>query len=1036
MNSFDEFVNPYPGLRPFREEDAGFFFGRNREFRSLLDKLSFHRFVAVVGSSGCGKSSLVRAALLPALRAGYDSDFHGGWRIAVFTPGENPFNRLARVLAETLAGDIGGFESVVEGIEADLRNGEEGLKRLFSRANLEKGTKIFILADQFEELFTVAAKSKNIARSDVREFVQFLIEAKDFDSPQVFVMITMRSENLGMCSRYGELAQVINDGLFLVPVMGRENLREVVELPVDCNIEYSLVNRLLNSLVGSQDDLPLLQHALMRIWDARLTRDRESDLSLCDLDQVGNVGETIANQVEKEILPCFVEDEVESLFELLLSIVEVGSDGQMNRQPKRFGDLLAVSGVERDRAEKLLEPFRKDGKSFVLPPISESDRLRDSDMIDISHESFIRSWPTLKMRAEKRRQEREVAEWYNQAALRWENDGRPDEGLSRNLNQLQRALDSSQVLGNNYNDQAIAFVHASLERIRSEADRRTREIEARRRNKIILWSSIFLLAICGLVSILLIRIDAARSQAAASKALAEAAESQAEKANALAETERARAEVALAQAARERTEKLAAEATAKAESIARELTEAKNRIAENEAAKRNEDNANRLEAEKLQQERIEAEKQLELARSENEAIGAEMREKLAALARSAAVVNYKAQVSSRDSRIVERRMQFYSDRVSYLGEGILTQNELLEQLRAEAAIWEKREFSFVIPIADEDAVNTEKGYRFDSYLFYEYRRKNFGSRSKVWAGFVKESVEFEVESGVQPKLISITREAVGRDVIEGLVQDEINRRNLDLVSLENQTVLGNLYFWLHCCLSDLSAIRSPVSTGLNHSSDKIEASGVIVESGDSGVPVSLEVKFSPVENDYSWSTSKFGESRVEVDDDTFPWLLDQNALLSMGFTEAARMLTPETWEAEGDMDFMGEEEMRGLAENALQLYLIAGNPEPDTEVKQIDFFDENRNVTSYYGSEDVSYSTIEEGFEDYARKYPERNFSIISSPRVEDLVPGSNGFTATVTAGFDVTRYPGASPVEIEVTATFEFSEGSFPEIIAIGSGQ
>jgi energy-coupling factor transporter ATP-binding protein EcfA2 len=264
-------LNPYPGLRPFRESEAHLFFGRSDQIDELLAELERSRFVAVLGASGSGKSSLVKAGLLPALHGGFSLAVGSHWRIATFRPGGNPIHNLARALATP---DVLGTEDAdpvvaTAEVEATLRRSGLGLADVARHDPRLRHGRLLVVVDQFEELFRFRATHER-GQGDASAFVQLLIEATRDTDARVGVILTMRSDFLGDCSQFRDLPETINKGLYLVPRLTRSQLREAITAPAAVGggaITPRLVQRMLNDAGADPDVLPVMQHALMRTWD-------------------------------------------------------------------------------------------------------------------------------------------------------------------------------------------------------------------------------------------------------------------------------------------------------------------------------------------------------------------------------------------------------------------------------------------------------------------------------------------------------------------------------------------------------------------------------------------------------------------------------------------------------------------------------------------------------------------------------------------------------------------------------------------------
>jgi energy-coupling factor transporter ATP-binding protein EcfA2 len=299
MNS-EQFLNPYPGLRPFKFEESYLFFGREGQSEDLLRRLERSHFVAVVGTSGSGKSSLVRAGLLPLVCSGFMPNTGANWRIAIFRPGNTPIHNLATALIQPEESEAGlpakktsrSNEELNIGItETILRRSAVGLLD-YANSALAPNENLLVVVDQFEELFRFKKESAHEKNEDeAAVFVKLLIEATRDKAARVFVVITMRSDFLGDCAQFRDLPEAINDGQYLIPRLSREQMRQVIESPAKVHgaeIAPALVTHLLNAIGDDQDQLPVLQHALVRTWDEWTKRnDQNSGVTYND-NESGN----------------------------------------------------------------------------------------------------------------------------------------------------------------------------------------------------------------------------------------------------------------------------------------------------------------------------------------------------------------------------------------------------------------------------------------------------------------------------------------------------------------------------------------------------------------------------------------------------------------------------------------------------------------------------------------------------------------------------------------------------------------------------
>lgn len=299
--SSDRFLNPYPGLRPFKFEESYLFFGREGQSEDLLRRLERSHFVAVVGTSGSGKSSLVRAGLVPLLSSGFMPKTGTNWRIAIFRPGDTPIHNLATGLAqpeqfearEAPKKNKSKDELNIGITETILRRSAVGLLD-YANSKLAPKENLLVVVDQFEEIFRFKKESTHEKSEDeAAAFVKLFLEATRDKNARVYVIITMRSDFLGDCAQFRDLPEAINDGQYLIPRLSREQMRQVIESPAKVHgaeISPALVTHLLNDIGDDQDQLPVLQHALMRTWDEWAKRDDQNlEISYNDYDSSNNI---------------------------------------------------------------------------------------------------------------------------------------------------------------------------------------------------------------------------------------------------------------------------------------------------------------------------------------------------------------------------------------------------------------------------------------------------------------------------------------------------------------------------------------------------------------------------------------------------------------------------------------------------------------------------------------------------------------------------------------------------------------------------
>lgn len=401
MSEHFTLTNPFPGLRPFEADEEHLFFGRDGQSDELLRRLRRSRFLAVLGTSGSGKSSLVRAGLLPALYGGIMTQAGSAWRVALFRPGHDPIGNLAQSLNDPQVfgdgEDDGDLQRTIT--EATLRRSALGLVEATRQARMPANENLLVVVDQFEEIFRFKRTSKKEGSEDeAAAFVKLLLEAKRQTDVPIYIVITMRSDFLGDCSQFRDLPEAINEGQYLIPRMTRDERREAITGPVAVGggeIAPRLLNRLLNDVGDNPDQLPILQHALMRTWDFWIQRRRDGEpIDLSDYEAVGTMVDALSRHADEAYneLP---DDRSRAIAEKLFkSLTEKGPDNREIRRPTRVREICAVAEASAAEVIFVIERFRQPGRSFLMPPTTT--KLGEDSLIDISHESLIRGWERLR----------------------------------------------------------------------------------------------------------------------------------------------------------------------------------------------------------------------------------------------------------------------------------------------------------------------------------------------------------------------------------------------------------------------------------------------------------------------------------------------------------------------------------------------------------------------------------------------------------------------------------------------------------------
>jgi WD40 repeat protein len=385
---------PYPGLRPFEEDEWAIFFGRERLIHDIVERLTLNRIIAVHGISGCGKSSFVRAGVLPRLalecaREGWQ------WQTATIRPGNSPLWNLAVAVAQLKAGQTPSTEQI-RAVRQLLNRGSDAFELIAEELALADQHQICILIDQFEELFRFA---REIGPDEAELFADVICGFSAKPPKGFHLIITIRSDHLGDCAQFRGLAEeIVNKNQYLLPRLSDDELLRAVREPAALfrgEVKLDLAMRLLRDSEGEIDALPLIQHCLMRMW-----QEVEGGTRTVEQRQYHGLREGLSTHAD-EIVTEIVHDRtltqrrVESAIELLFcALTAIDVNGRHIRWPQTFGHLQRVTGLDAATLNTVLRPFRAKSAGFVTPH-GTSDLTEDDTIVDISHEALIRHWAKL-----------------------------------------------------------------------------------------------------------------------------------------------------------------------------------------------------------------------------------------------------------------------------------------------------------------------------------------------------------------------------------------------------------------------------------------------------------------------------------------------------------------------------------------------------------------------------------------------------------------------------------------------------------------
>jgi WD40 repeat protein/tRNA A-37 threonylcarbamoyl transferase component Bud32 len=425
-----EGICPFKGLASFEPVDADYFFGRERLVAELVARLVGAGFLGIVGPSGSGKSSVIRAGLLPALAGGVLPG-SGGWRRLLLRPGEQPLEELRRVLVS------GAKDPLAEALDT-----------------LPGGARLLLAVDQLEELFTAC-------RSDAERaaFADTLARAAADPDGRAVVVVALRADFYGRFAAYPGLAELLGGNQVLVGPMHASELRRAVELPagrVGLRVEPELSDALVDDVEGEPGALPLLSTALLELWQER----QENVLTLAAYRESGGVHGAVARLAEGTYAR--VPDGRRQLVRAIMLRLVGEAEGEGGAPVRRRAPL----------AELDLE--RNEDVADVLATLADSRLVTVSEgSVEVAHEALLSEWPRLREWIEEDTEGRRLRRHITQAATEWDAAGRDQGELYRGA-RLAAALDWTADHALDVNELEREFVTESREVSEREASRARR----------------------------------------------------------------------------------------------------------------------------------------------------------------------------------------------------------------------------------------------------------------------------------------------------------------------------------------------------------------------------------------------------------------------------------------------------------------------------------------------------------------------------------------------------------------------------------
>jgi DNA-binding SARP family transcriptional activator/energy-coupling factor transporter ATP-binding protein EcfA2 len=474
--SFGLLRNPYKGLRAFTETDAPDFFGREAMVTDLVNRIEAgERFMALVGPSGSGKSSVALAGVIPAVQ-GPDR------LVARMTPGLHPIAQLEAALTR-LSPDRSHPVSLPAGDRL-------GLLRAVLSSLPDERTEMLLVIDQFEELLTGA-----IAADTVTDLLGNIVEAVEDPQGRFTVLVTLRSDFFDQALRRPELAQLLDSGVVNVPPLSAIEMQAAVVRPaqsVGLQIEPELVTELISETSRHPGSLPLLQFVLTELTD----RAEGRTLTLAALHRAGGIQGTLAQRSEA-LFESLSEGGKDAARLILLHLVSLNEEGEPTRRVAVVDDIKLPS-IPDERRHEALDAL-VEGRLLTFG----RDERSGKPTVEVAHEAVFREWPRCQRWIEQAKADIRALGELERATADWVGaDRSPDYLLKGSRLRLYEDWAERTQLG--ITAAAAAFVETSLEARRGEEEaeeaRRGRERTLERRAVTRLRISVAVLALLAVVA--------------------------------------------------------------------------------------------------------------------------------------------------------------------------------------------------------------------------------------------------------------------------------------------------------------------------------------------------------------------------------------------------------------------------------------------------------------------------------------------------------------------------------------------------------
>lgn len=506
-------ANPYKGLSPFQQQDAALFSGREALVQKALEHLEDSCVLFIIGPSGSGKSSLVNAGLIPALREGALSGSKE-WRFVNIRPGVHPLDTLAAKLAQFLKGDSFDPHTTTE-LRLRLEHNENELFHIADEMGIrKKGSHLVLVIDPLEEIWSLAE-----APEERQTFLRQLIRAATAPDTPYTVIFVLRSDYFSETASELLLRDLVADHQLLVGPMTRDELAQAILAPAQkagIAFEPGLPEVILDEVEGQPGALPLMQFVLQLLWE----RQSQGFLTLKAYKSIGGMSGALSQQADY-VCSQLSEDELELTRQIFIRLVSWGKEEVLTRRRVAIKELIPAGGSST-RIEAIVQRF-VDARLLVTGLIEQTDEV----CVQIAHESLIRAWPRLQTWLEGDRQLSLALRQLSEDAKTWEEQKRNTAFLYRGA-RLQEAESWAAMYVGRLNALELEFIRTS--RLARDRQQRLNVVIS-----IMGILSLAVLAIFGFIQADLARNAEATAVNAQSTAVANAYIAKTESANAISE---------------------------------------------------------------------------------------------------------------------------------------------------------------------------------------------------------------------------------------------------------------------------------------------------------------------------------------------------------------------------------------------------------------------------------------------------------------------------------------------------------------------